>query len=314
MSTRPAVAALGGGHGLFASLQALQLVTDRISAIVTVADDGGSSGRLREEFDILPPGDLRMALAALCGGSEWGLQWRDALQHRFKGDGPLAGHALGNLIIAALWDLLQDPIAGLDLVGRLLGARGRVLPMAAEPLVISASVEGADPARPHEISKVTGQVKVATTPGRVRSLMIEPDPPLACREAVDAVLDADWVILGPGSWFTSVLPHLLVPDLRDALVHTQARRLLTLNMVLDAGETQGFSASDHLKVLAAHAPDLHLDAVLVDRSVARASTDSLEETAASLGAELVVADVADPEIPGAHDSLRLAAAYRDLMG
>ena len=114
INLRPRVAALGGGHGLSASLQALQLVTDRITAIVTVADDGGSSGRLREEFDILPPGDLRMALAALCDTTEWGQQWADALQHRFAGDGPLGGHALGNLIIASLWDLLGDPVAGLD--------------------------------------------------------------------------------------------------------------------------------------------------------------------------------------------------------
>ncbi|TWP37158.1 gluconeogenesis factor YvcK family protein [Leekyejoonella antrihumi] len=313
MSARPAVAALGGGHGLAASLQALQLVTDRITAIVTVADDGGSSGRLREEFDILPPGDLRMALSALCDTSEWGLQWRDALQHRFAGGGPLGGHALGNLIIASLWDLLGDPIAGLDLVGRLLGARGRVLPMAGEPLQIEASVLGADPACPDEVTSVLGQVEVATTLGRVLSIRLNPDPPLPCREAVHAVLDADWVILGPGSWFTSVMPHLLVPDLRDALVHTSARRMLTLNMALNTGETQGFSASDHLEVLAAHAPDLHLDVVLVDPSVVRDRGDQLRDTAQALGAEVVFAQVADPERPGTHDSLRLAAAYRDVV-
>lgn len=313
MSRRPAVAALGGGHGLFASLQALQLVTDKITAIVTVADDGGSSGRLRQEFDILPPGDLRMALAALCDSSEWGLQWRDALQHRFAGDGPLGGHALGNLIIASLWDLLGDPIAGLDLVGRLLGARGRVLPMAAEPLRIEADVLGADPALPQEVTEIVGQAEVAGTSGRVLSVRLHPDPPLACREAVDAVYDADWVILGPGSWFTSVMPHLLVPDLRDALVHTSAKRLLTLNMVMDTGETVGFSASDHLEVLAAHAPDLHLDVILADPTVVADHGDSLRSTAESLGAEVVFADVADVDQPGSHDTLRLAAAYRDVV-
>ena len=139
---RPAVAALGGGHGLFASLEALRLVTDKITAIVTVADDGGSSGRLREEYDILPPGDLRMALAALCDNSQWGIAWRDALQHRFPGEGPLGGHALGNLLIVALWQLHEDPVTGLDLVGRLLSARGRVLPMALTPMDITAEVRG----------------------------------------------------------------------------------------------------------------------------------------------------------------------------
>jgi len=313
VSRRPAVAALGGGHGLFASLQALQLVTDKITAIVTVADDGGSSGRLREEFDVLPPGDLRMALAALCDNSEWGLQWADALQHRFAGDGPLGGHALGNLIIASLWDLLGDPIAGLDLVGRLLGARGRVLPMAAEPLRIEASVLGADPDDPDAVTEIVGQVEVATTPGRVLGVRLHPDPPLACQEAIDAVYDADWVILGPGSWFTSVMPHLLVPDLRDALVHTTAKRMVTLNMIMNTGETSGFSASDHLEVLAAHAPDLHLDVVLADPTVVADQGAQLRSTAESLGAEVVFADVADTDRPGTHDTLRLAAAYRDVV-
>ena len=309
---RPAVAALGGGHGLFASLEALRLVTDQITAIVTVADDGGSSGRLREEYDILPPGDLRMALAALCDNSEWGLAWRDALQHRFPGDGPLGGHALGNLIIASLWDTLGDPIKGLDMVGSLLSARGRVLPMALEPLRIDATVRGADPSDPEGIYEVSGQVAVAQTPGSVLNLRLFPDPPEPCQEAINAVLDADWVILGPGSWFTSVMPHLLVPDLLDALVQTKAKRMLTLNVLMDTGETSGFSASDHLEVLAAHAPAFHLDVVLADPSVTNDPT-ALEETAESLGAEVVWADVSDPDNPGIHDTLRLATAYRDVM-
>lgn len=313
MNSRPAVAALGGGHGLAVSLQALQLVTDKITAIVTVADDGGSSGRLRDEFDILPPGDLRMALAALCDTSEWGLQWRDALQHRFAGDGPLGGHALGNLIIASLWDLLGDPVAGLDLVGRLLGARGRVLPMAAEPLRIEASVLGADPAYPNALTDVVGQVKVATTSGRVMGVRLHPDPPKACQPAIDAVHDADWIILGPGSWFSSVMPHLLVPDLRDALVRTQARKMLTLNMMQHDGETQGFSAADHLEVLASHAPELHLDVVLADSSVEGDEAQVLGQVAERLGARVVRAQVADTDNPGRHDPLRLAAAYRDAL-
>lgn len=313
---RPAVAALGGGHGLFASLEALRLVTDKITAIVTVADDGGSSGRLREEYDILPPGDLRMALAALCDNSQWGIAWRDALQHRFPGEGPLGGHALGNLLIAGLWDSLGDPIQGLDMVGRLLSARGRVLPMSLQPLRIDATVRGADPADPDGVREVSGQVAVAQTPGTVLNLRLFPDPPQPCREAIDAVLDADWVILGPGSWFTSVMPHLLVPDLLDALVQTKAKRMLTLNVQMDTGETSGFSASDHLEVLAAHAPALHLDAILADPGVvgddARAR-EALESSAAALGASVVYKPVADQESAGVHDTLRLATAYRDVM-
>ena len=311
--TRPAVVALGGGHGLAASLEALRLVTDRITAVVTVADDGGSSGRLRDEFDVLPPGDLRMALAALCDDTEWGHQWRDVLQHRFAGDGQLAGHAVGNLLIVSLWDLLGDTVGGLDLVGRLLNARGRVLPMAAVPLNIEASVMGADPTQPLEITTVRGQVEVATTRGRVLTVQLNPEEPPACDEAVAAIRAADWVILGPGSWFTSVMPHLLVPGVRDALLDTSARRILTLNLVMHTGETVGFSASNHLEALAVHAPDLHLDYVLADSDVVE-DESLLRRVAGIMGAELVLARVGDHGQEGHHDSLRLAAAYRDIIG
>jgi uncharacterized cofD-like protein len=311
--TRPAVVALGGGHGLAASLAALRLVTDRITAVVTVADDGGSSGRLRDEFNVLPPGDLRMALAALCDDTEWGHQWRDVLQHRFAGDGHLSGHAVGNLLIVSLWDLLGDTVEGLDLVGRLLNARGRVLPMAAVPLNIEASVMGADAGQPQEITTVRGQAEVATTTGRVLAVRLNPDEPPACDEAVAAIKAADWVILGPGSWFTSVMPHLLVPGVRDALVSTSAKRILTLNLVMHTGETEGFSAVNHLEVLAAHAPDLHLDVVLADSDVV-AEESLLRRVAAGMGAELVLASVSDHGLQGHHDSLRLAAAYRDIIG
>ena len=151
--------AFGGGHGLAASLSALRRVTDQLTAIVTVADDGGSSGRLRDELNCLPPGDLRMALAALCGDDESGRTWADVLQYRFDSDGPLGDHAIGNLLIAGLWERLGDPVAGLDMVARLLGAEGRVLPMASVPLEIEADVIGVDPDKPDEISVVRGQAR-----------------------------------------------------------------------------------------------------------------------------------------------------------
>lgn len=308
----PSVVALGGGHGLAASLSALKLISDDITAVVTVADNGGSSGRLRDEFDVLPPGDLRMALSALCDDSEWGHTWRDVLQHRFRGTGPLGGHSVGNLLIVALWELHKDPVAGLDLVGRLLNSRGRVLPMAAVPLEIEAEVQGADPLMPDEVSTVRGQVAVASTTGRVRSIALDPADPPAPEATVRAVEHADWVILGPGSWFTSVMPHLMVPDLRAALHDTHARRLLTLN-VEHSGETAGFSAAQHLEVLAEHAPRLRLDVVLADPG-AIDDDDALRGAAARLGAEVVAAPVAKRGHPGHHDSLRLAAAYRDILG
>lgn len=310
--TSPVVVALGGGHGLAASLTALRLLTDQITAVVTVADDGGSSGRLRDEFGVLPPGDLRMALAALCDDTEWGHQWRDVLQHRFAGDGELGGHAVGNLLIVSLWDLLGDTVGGLDLVGRLLNARGRVLPMSSVPLNIEANVMGADPGHPFEVITVLGQAAVAMTSGRVLSVWLNPQEPPACEEAVEAIYGADWVILGPGSWFTSVIPHLLVPGIHDALVNTPAKRVLTLNLELSTNETVGFSAKNHLEVLAAHAPGLRLDAVLADPEIVGDEV-LLRRVAAEMGAELVLASVADRERRGQHDSLRLAAAYRDMI-
>jgi uncharacterized cofD-like protein len=306
------VVALGGGHGLAASLAALRRVTDDLTAIVTVADDGGSSGRLRQEFGVLPPGDLRMALAALCGDDEWGTTWARVVQHRFGGAGDLAGHSLGNLLIAGLWDLLGDPVAGLDWVGRLLQVTGRVLPMAAVPLDIVACVEGADPAMPQAISMVRGQAAVAVAPGRVKSISLLPADPPAVPEAVAAVLEADWVVFGPGSWFSSVLPHLLVPSLRAALTATAARKLVALNLIPQPGETEGFSPHRHLEVLADHAPSLTFDVVLADAGAVAGAEQELRKAAELLHASLALADVAGDD-GTRHDPVRLAAAFRQVF-
>ncbi|WP_392542001.1 uridine diphosphate-N-acetylglucosamine-binding protein YvcK [Oryzobacter telluris] len=310
--TGPVVAALGGGHGLAATLGALRYVTDELTAIVTVADDGGSSGRLRDEFGVLPPGDLRMALAALCGESEWGHTWRDVLQHRFAGDGPLGGHALGNLLIVALWELHDDPVAGLDLVGRLLGAQGRVLPMAAVPLAIEADVSGLDPDDPTAVRLVQGQAQVAVTPGTVEAVRLVPADPPAYPESVAAIRSADWVVLGPGSWFTSVMTHLLVPEVREALEVTRAKRMLVLNLDPGTGETAGFSAERHLETFADLAPRLRLDVVLADPAVVD-DASTLSEHCARLGATLLVTPVSHRDRPGEHDPLRFAAALRDVV-
>lgn len=309
---RPAVAALGGGHGLAASLEALRRLTNRLTAIVTVADDGGSSGRLREEFDILPPGDLRMALAAMCGDDEVERAWAEVLQSRFRGDGPLGGHSIGNLLIAGLWQEMEDPVAGLDMIAALLSVKGRVLPMAAVPLVIEADVIGADPEAPDEVSVVVGQEAVALTTGTIRDVRLIPSQPPAVVEAVDAVIAADHVVLGPGSWYSSVIPHLLVPDLLEALTDTWATRILTMNLVPAEDETPGYTASRHLEVLADHAPRLRLDAVVVDHSFAEGDPH-LEQYVGSLGGRLVLADVRMRDGSARHDPLRLAAVYAELM-
>ena len=309
----PKVVALGGGHGLFASLSALRRVTRQLTAIVTVADDGGSSGVLRRDFGVLPPGDLRMALAALCGDDAWGTTWSKVVQHRFEGRGGLGGHAVGNVLIVALWELLGDTVQGLDWVGRLLGAHGRVLPMASVPLDLVAEVEGANPDRPGEITLVRGQVACASTTGRVRSVSLIPADPPACPQAIAAVTTADWVVFGPGSWFTSILPHLMVPELAEALINTPARRVVALNLVPQAGETDGFSPHAHLEVLAEHAPGLKVDVVLADRRAAGGYAAELDKAAGLLGGRLVMTDLAMRDGSPHHDPRRLAGALAEIF-
>ena len=309
----PRVVALGGGHGLSASLQALRQVTSRLTAVVTVADDGGSSGRLRAELGQLPPGDLRMALSALARDDEWGSTWTTLLQHRFGGDGPLAGHAVGNLVLAGLTECTGgDTVQALDLAAQLLGAVGRVLPMSSAPLVIAARVAGLDPDDPEATREVVGQVAVASTAGRVTSVQLRPQDPPACEESVQAVLDADWVVLGPGSWFTSVLPHLMVPGLRAALVATRARRVVCLNLAEQAGETDGLTPQDHLQVLLAHCPELRVDVVLGDEQ-AVLDRHALLSAVEAAGARLELAPVALGDGTPRHDPRLLAEAFARVM-
>jgi uncharacterized cofD-like protein len=299
--------ALGGGHGLHATLSALRRLTDDVTAVVTVADDGGSSGRLRRELGLLPPGDLRMALAALAADDDSGRRWGELVQHRFGGTGALAGHAVGNLLLAGLMEVLGDPVAALDEVAALLGLRGRVLPMSRDPLDIEAEVTGLG----SNGALIRGQVAVASTPGRVQRVWLRPDRPRACSEALDAVKAADVLLLGPGSWFTSVIPHVLVPELREALITSPARRIVVLNLAPEPGETAGFSPEQHLAVLSQHAPELRVDAVIADVAAVPVP-ERLHRTAAAMlapGGRVHLAPVAaaDPAVPR-HDPAALADA------
>lgn len=313
-SGRRRVVALGGGHGLAATLQALRRVTDELTAVVGVADDGGSSGRLRDEFGVLPPGDLRMALAALCGDDSWGRTWEQVIQHRFGGEGQLGGHSVGNLLITALWEQTGDPVTGLDWVGALLQAQGRVLPCSEVPLTIVAEILGHDPSRPDEVVVVRGQVAVATTPGSVLHISLEPPAPPACREAIDAVSRADAIVLGPGSWYTSVIPHLVIPDLARAIAESPARRVVVLNIDQQVGETTGFSAHTYLDVLYNYLPDLRIDVVIADRRHVE-DLDALRRSCGDLGADLFLLDVAraGADFTGQHDPQRLAVAFDTVL-
>lgn len=181
----PSVVALGGGHGLSASLSALRQVTDQLTAVVTVADDGGSSGRLGGIRRA--SGDLRMALAALCGDDHNGRRWASVLQSRFRSEGPLDGHVVGNLLIEGVWQAISDPVRGLGLVGELVDARGRVLPASTEPLNIEADVLGLEVEFPNEVHVLRGQHMVASTNGRVQAIRLLPADPPACPQALTAI-------------------------------------------------------------------------------------------------------------------------------
>jgi uncharacterized cofD-like protein len=203
-------------------------------------------------------------------------------------------------------------VAALDMVARMVGAVGRVLPMSPQPLEISADVSGLDDTDPSRVHRIRGQVAVATTVGRVESVSLVPPAPPACPEAVAAIEAADLVVLGPGSWFTSVLPHLLVPDLMGALVATRARRVVALNLAAQPGETAGFSPQQHLDVLVAHAPRLRVDAVVADTD-AVSDARGLMSGVSALGARLVLAPVAAGDGTARHDPGRLAAAYGTVL-
>jgi uncharacterized cofD-like protein len=312
------VVAFGGGHGLSASLRALRMARGDwadldITAVVTVGDDGGSSGRLRAERGGLPPGDLRQALAALADADEPRSDLTAKLfQHRFDGCGPLAGHPVGNLVLSGLMEMLGDPVAALDHAASMLRCRGRVLPMSCHPVHLEADVLGGDEERPGTVVAVRGQHAVAVTRGEVQTVRLRPGRPVACAEAVAAVHAADWLIFGPGSWYTSVIPHLLVPELAGAMVATSARRLVTLNLAAEK-ETSGLSLPDHLAALTRYLPGLRVDVVLADGK-AVGDPEPVHRAAEALGARLTLAPVAVPDGVPRHDPAALAAALGNVLG
>ncbi|MEO6822987.1 MAG: uridine diphosphate-N-acetylglucosamine-binding protein YvcK [Candidatus Nanopelagicales bacterium] len=303
--------AVGGGHGLAATLRALRRVTDELTAVVGVSDDGGSSGRLRRELGVPPPGDLRMALAALCGDDAWGRTWSRVVQHRFGGNGDLAGHALGNLLITALWEETADIVVGLDWVAALLGAHGRVLPVATQGLQIVAEVTGLDPTRPDLVQEVRGQAAVAGSSGRVASIRLEPAHVAACPQALEAIAAADVVVLGPGSWFTSVLAPLLVPGMSDAVGSGRRRVVLVCNVGNQDLETSGLSRAQQLQVLAEHVPAVGIDMVVADPQVHDRA--GLEAVAVALGAKVTTVPVAARDGSPTHDVDLLASALAGVL-
>lgn len=234
----PAVVAIGGGHGQAAALEAIQTYAGSISALVTVADDGGSSGRLTS-LGIPPPGDVRRCLLALTPDPSL---WSELFAHRFEG-GDISDHSLGNLILAALSDLYGDFPSAVDTAARMLGALGEVIPVADEAVRLSAVVDGVP---------VTGQTAISSTEGHISELTIAPSDAMASHRALAAVAGAHQIVIGPGSLYTSVISALMVPMLAPAVMENAAQKVFVLNLVTQKGETVGMTGVAHLEALATH--------------------------------------------------------------
>lgn len=316
----PHVVALGGGHGLSVALRAARRYAGSLTAVVSVADDGGSSGRLRRDLDVVPPGDLRKCLVALADPDD---VWAAAFEHRFGGT-ELGGHALGNLILVGLVETLGDVAAALDEGARLLGAAGRVRPATTERVVLKAQAQrpgsgGAQEQGDGPEVQVEGQVAVMEHHGRIRRVELVPADVPAHPDAIRAIDDADQVLLAPGSLFTSLLPVLVVPEIRAAISRTDAQVVQVANLAPQIPETEGLDLVDHLRAVQEH--DVRVDVVVA------ASDGHLAADARSLercGVEVVVAAITRstpgggdrperPDVGWTHDPARLAPVLSDLL-
>ena len=281
----PSIVALGGGHGLAVSLEALRPIAGQLTAVVSVADDGGSSGRLRRELGIIAPGDMRRCLAAL---TPPGLV-RDAIDHRF-GDGPLAGHSAGNLLLAALLENTDDPVLAMDTAVAMVGAEGRILPASRSRVDLLAETDR---------GVVRGQVAV-TRGGRIQRVSTAPADPPVPAEVVEAILEADLIVLGPGSLYTSVLAVAL-PGIRRAIAESSGRVVYVANLGPETGETPDYTLEDHVEAIRDHGVDPAV--VLADVAV-----DGDDDPDDPVMARPLAA-------PGAlsHDPQRLEAAFSELV-
>ncbi len=317
----PRIVAVGGGTGMPGLLRGLISSTSNITAIVTVADDGGSSGRLRKELGLLPPGDFRNNLAALARDEALMTQ---VLQYRFGGqidengqgssEQGLQGHAFGNLLLAALTGITGSFDEALLAAQRVLALRGQVLPSTLENLTLTADValpEG-------EVVRVAGESTIPQAGGRIERLYLDPDNARAYPPALRAIFQADLVVLGPGSLYTSILPNLLVADLAQALLHTRARVVYVCNLATQPGETDGYSVVDHVEVIRQHTSDNLIDIVLANDNLSVPPDTGGGHTTFVIptipaGVEFITRDLVDEARPWRHDSAKLANAVLELL-
>lgn len=306
----PRVVVIGGGTGLATLLRGLKTHSNNITAIVTVADDGGSSGELRRSMGILPPGDIRHCLTALADDETLMGQ---IFQYRFASGNGLGGHSLGNLLITAMADITGSFEEGVAESGKVLAVRGRVLPATLHDVRLVADIQRPDGSSE---TRVKGESNITTAAGRIRRVWLEPNNPLAYPPAVQAILNAELIIIGPGSLYTSVLPNLLVPDLADALRASRALKFYICNVATQPGETDGYTCGDHVRNLEKHLGSRLFDIVIGNGRYEGALPDDIQfvRVEPELDEEYTVyqTDLIDVAKAWRHDSLKLAQAVMDL--
>ena len=302
----PRIVTIGGGTGMSVLLRGLKEHTDNISAIVTVGDDGGSSGRLRENFGVLPPGDFRNCLIAL---SDDETLVRDLFQYRFdRGEG-LEGHSFGNLFIAAMTDITGNFEAALAEFSRVLAVHGRVIPATNESLHLSAKL--------FDGTVVDGESNIGSNGGVIREMMIRPHDAAAVPAAIEAILDAEVIVIGPGSLYTSILPNLLVRGIAEAVLNAEAQKLYICNVSTEHGETIGYTVADHMAALQEHTGRTIVNYVVANSGIAELGPPFKGRLVQHDGqgfdhATLVTADLIDPDFPVRHDSSKLADCILDV--
>jgi len=306
----PRIVALGGGTGLSSLLRGLKKHSHNLTAIVTVTDDGGSSGELRKNLGILPPGDIRNCLTALADDEE---MLSHVFRYRFGERAGVNGHSLGNLFISALADITGSFEEAVAESGRVLAVKGRVLPATLHDVKLVAEINLLDEGR--EIN-VVGESTIPKIDGKIEHVWLEPSNPLPFPPAVQAILNADLIIIGPGSLYTSVIPNLLVPGLADAIRSSRALKFFVCNVANQEGETLGYTWSDHIQAIEKHIEDLHIDIILCDSDSHLKMPIGVEAVLPDPQLEeqhsVYFASIADAENPWRHDPKRLAEVITDL--
>ncbi|KMO85707.1 hypothetical protein AB840_12020 [Megasphaera cerevisiae DSM 20462] len=314
LSKGPKVVVIGGGTGLSVMLRGLKTKTYNLTAVVTVADDGGSTGRIRQDLDIIAPGDLRNCLVALA--DKEGLMEK-LFAHRFGGSGNLTGHSFGNLFIAALIEILGDVEEAMDATSKVLKVRGKVIPASAEKILLNAEMTDG--------RIIQGESQIPKAHGKIKRVFTTPEHPQAIKTAVSAIKNADTIVLGPGSLYTSILPNLCVPDIATAVCNSKAKKIYICNVMTQRGETDDYTVADHVRAINRQAGKDIIDFVIanngnIDTAILQKYANIAshpvmidKKEVGKTGATLILSDLVNQTTGATHDTKKLANVLFDLI-